>query len=109
MRQISTLKLAVFLGLPGLILVGCGDSNEVGEFDAKGPYTVVQKLAISNCLDLAKRSAKSFGYSVPAGKPQTVSRSGAHDYVVTWTLASKPNQYQCIINDTGKAHKYFWG
>ena len=102
--------MAVLLGISGLILAGCGsEATDVGDFDAKGPYTVVQKLAISNCLDLAKRSAKSFGYSAPTGKPQTVSRSGERDFVVTWTLAADPKQYQCIISNTGEAHKYFWG
>ena len=110
MKQAAKRNLAILLGITSLILVGCdSQASDIGEFELEGPYTQAQKRAIGNCLDLAKRSVRSFGYSMPTGKPRAIARSGESDYVITWALDVRPKQYQCIVRKNGEAHKYFWG
>lgn len=98
------------LGLAAGLLAGCGgNATDLGEFNGNGVYTQAQKRAIGNCLDLARRSARSYGYQAPRDLPQQVERSGENDFAITWKFAAAPRQYQCIVSNNGTAHKYFWG
>jgi hypothetical protein len=104
---LKTLSVAFFAAVT---LSAClSESADVGDFDGKGPYTKAQRGAITNCLDLAKRSARGRGYAMPSGDPQDVTRAGEDEFAVTWTFDHEPKQYQCIVRRNGEAHMYFWG
>jgi hypothetical protein len=99
------------LGIAFLLLTGCfPETDDLGSFDAKGPFTEAQKAAIDNCLDVARRSANSFGYRAPKGTPHHVAPNGEQDFAITWKFDAEPKQYQCIVRKkTGEAYEYFWG
>jgi hypothetical protein len=111
MERSAKLRILLPLGTALLTLAGClEDTDSLGQFDGNGRYTKAQKKAVSNCLDVARRSARSFGYAAPKGNPDEVTPNGEFDYAFTWKFDKEPGQYQCIVRrKTGEAYEYFWG